>query len=134
LTPTKVNLRSTSRLKVQVEFRERTSISPEASAVKRVSPVVGVNSTFEGSLRIAAASARQTATSKPSHWPLASGAAKPARPVLSVLHEFFSCWAAPSGGGVGVSPDLCFCEGTQNCPTTVLKANVKRSSRTAMLR
>ena len=67
--------------------------------MKRVSPVVGVNSTFIGSPRTAAASARQTATSKPSHWPAASGAAKPARPVLtphfSVPRAFTSSSVAP---------------------------------------
>jgi len=57
------------------------STSPEAKAVKRVWPVVGTNSTAIGSPRTAAATARHTPTSKPSHSPLASGAAKPTRPV-----------------------------------------------------
>ena len=72
-----------SRVKVQVELRTSTSISPEASAVKRVSPVVGMNSTLVGSPSTAAATARQIATSKPLPVALASGAAKPARPVLT---------------------------------------------------
>jgi hypothetical protein len=42
-------------VKVQVELRTSTSISPEVSAVKRVSPVVGTNSTFSLSPRTAAA-------------------------------------------------------------------------------
>src|SRR6056297_2620373 len=79
--PMNSNLRSASRENVHVVLRASTSISPEASAVKRVLPVVGTNCTAFGSSSTAAATARQTATSKPSHSPFASGVEKPIKPV-----------------------------------------------------
>jgi len=80
--PTKVSCRSTSRLKVQVVFRDSMSISAERSAVKRVLPVRFLYLSLLASPNTAAATARHTSTSKPFHTPLSSGAAKPTRPVL----------------------------------------------------
>jgi hypothetical protein len=45
--------------------------------------VVGVNLTLSGSPKIAADMARQKSTSKPFQLPWSSGAAKPARPVVT---------------------------------------------------
>src|SRR5210317_1741531 len=81
--PVNSNFRSTSRENVHVVLRANMSISPDASAVKRVLPVVGTNSTAFGSPKTAAATARHTPTSKPCHSPFASGAANPTRPVVT---------------------------------------------------
>ena len=62
-------------------LRANKSTSPDASAVKRVLPVVGTNLTALPSPKTAAATARHTATSKPPQTPFASARAKPARPV-----------------------------------------------------
>src|SRR5580704_8052830 len=67
-----------SRDKVQVVLRTNTSISPDCSAVKRSFAVNGTNLTFLGSLKIAAAMARQKSTSKPVQLPCGSGKPKPA--------------------------------------------------------
>ena len=79
----KSNFRSVSRENVQVVFRASMSISPDASDVKRVLPVVGTNSTAVGSPSTAAATARHTATSKPCQTPSASGSANPGTPVVT---------------------------------------------------
>src|SRR5690606_35621762 len=66
-----------------VELRASRSTSPEESAVKRVWPVVGTYFTLVASPSTAAATALQKDTSKPDQLPLASGAAKPIRPVFT---------------------------------------------------
>ena len=77
-----MNPRSTSREKVHVVFLDKTSISPDANAGKRVLPVRFVNLTLVASPRTAAASALQYATSKPCHLALSSVYANPGKPVL----------------------------------------------------
>ena len=72
-----------SRDEVQVVLRDRTSISPDWSAVKRFLASSATNFTFLASPSTAAAMARHTSTSSPVHWPLSSGMPKPARPVLA---------------------------------------------------
>src|SRR5580704_584084 len=67
-----------SRDKVQVVLRTSTSISPDCKAVKRSFAVSGTNLTFLGSLKMAAAMARQKSTSKPVQLPCGSGKPKPA--------------------------------------------------------
>src|ERR1700733_1142655 len=67
-----------SRDIVQVVLRDNTSISPDCSEVKRLAAVSGTNLTFVGSLKIAAAMARQKSTSKPVQLPCVSGMPKPA--------------------------------------------------------
>ena len=62
-----------SRDSVQVVLRDSTSISPDCSAVKRSLADSGTNLTLVGSLKIAAAIARQTSTSSPVQLPLSSG-------------------------------------------------------------
>src|ERR1700738_4907227 len=69
-----------SRDEVQVELRASTSISLDCSAIKRSLADSGENLTLVGSLKIAAAIARQTSTSKPVQFPLSSGDEKPAKP------------------------------------------------------
>ena len=59
------------------------STSPDCSAVKRCCAVVGTYFTFSASPKIAAATARQTSTSRPVHLPWLSAGAKPATPVLT---------------------------------------------------
>src|SRR5271157_1417979 len=76
-------LDSVSRPSVQVELRDRTSICFFFKASKRSVAASGTNGTFEGSLKIAAASARQKSTSKPDHSPLSSLIEKPAMPSLT---------------------------------------------------
>ena len=107
--PVNSNLRSTSRENVHVVLRANISISPEASAVKRVLPVVGTNSTADGSPRTAAATARQTPTSKPSHSPFASGDAKPTRPVVTPqfnLPRAFTSSIVPASAAPAVRPAM----------------------------
>ncbi|MNT31013.1 hypothetical protein D3C72_1668350 [compost metagenome] len=58
-------------------WRDSMSISPDCSAWKRVLMFVRTKSTFSGSPKTAEATARQTSTSKPCIWPLASAVAKP---------------------------------------------------------
>src|SRR5207302_4205845 len=72
-----------SRESVQVVLRESTSISPDCSAVKRSLADNGTNLTLVGSLKIAAATARQTSTSSPVQLPLSSGDEKPGKPWLT---------------------------------------------------
>ena len=72
-----------SRDSVQVVLRESTSISPDCSAVKRSLADSGTNLTLVGSLKIAAAIARQISTSSPVQLPLSSGDEKPGRPWLT---------------------------------------------------
>ena len=64
-------------------LRNKISPSPEFNIVKRVLPVEGTNLTLSPSPSTAAATARQKSASKPSQRPLASGAAKPAKPVVT---------------------------------------------------
>src|SRR6185436_15669352 len=80
--PVKLKPFAESRVLVQVVLRESTSISPTCRAVNRSLAVSGTNLTLFGSLKIAAASARQKSTSKPVQLPCASGKPKPARPVF----------------------------------------------------
>src|SRR3972149_2529278 len=68
---------------VQVVLRESTSTSPDCRAVKRCCAVNGVYLTLLASPNTAAATARQTSTSRPFHTPFESGWEKPARPVLT---------------------------------------------------
>src|ERR1700761_854762 len=72
-----------SRDNVQVVLRDSTSISPDCSAVKRSLADRGTNLILLGSLKIAAAIARQTSTSIPVQLPLSSGVEKPGRPWLT---------------------------------------------------
>ena len=72
-----------SRDSVQVVLRDSTSISPDCSAVKRSLADSGTNLTLVGSLKMAAAIARQTSTSRPVQLPLSSGDEKPGRPWLT---------------------------------------------------
>src|ERR1700734_546218 len=72
-------LLSPSRPIVQLELRDSTSICLFFKASKRSEADSGTNSTFDGSLKTAAATARQKSTSNPDHWPLASLLAKPSR-------------------------------------------------------
>ncbi|CSD01007.1 Uncharacterised protein [Vibrio cholerae] len=64
-------------------LRDRTSISPDCSAVKRSFAVSGTNLTLVLSPRTAAAIAWQYSTSIPSHSPFAFGLEKPGKPVLT---------------------------------------------------
>src|SRR5215213_668592 len=66
-----------SREEVQVVLRASTSTSPDCSAVKRSLAVSATNLTLAGSLKTAAASARQKSTSSPVQLPCASGRPKP---------------------------------------------------------
>src|SRR3954468_17311299 len=66
-----------SRDEVQVVLRASTSTSPDCNAVKRSLAVSATNLTLVGSLKIAAASARQKSTSSPVQLPCASGRPKP---------------------------------------------------------
>src|SRR5438105_140011 len=67
---------------VAVVLRINRSISPDCRAVKRCGAVSGVNFTALGSLKIAAAIARQWSMSKPVQLPALSGEAKPSSPTL----------------------------------------------------
>src|SRR5215210_6381351 len=66
-----------SRDEVQVVLRASTSTSPDCSAVNRSFAVSATNFTLVGSLKTAAASARQKSTSRPVQLPCASGRPKP---------------------------------------------------------
>src|SRR5215216_4744143 len=76
-------LKSASRELVQVVLRARTSISPDLSGSKRSLAESGVNLTLAGSLKIAAARARQKSTSSPVQLPLSSGVENPGSPWLT---------------------------------------------------
>src|SRR6478736_18988 len=78
--PVKLAPSEVSRERVQVVLRESTSISPDCSAVKRSLADNGTYLTLLGSLKTAAAIARQTSTSSPVQLPLSSGSEKPASP------------------------------------------------------
>src|SRR3546814_14711203 len=77
----KVKPRSASRDRVQVVLRASMSISPDASAVKRVLPVVEVYFTLVESPNTAAATAWHTEGSKPSQFPASSVSENPGTPV-----------------------------------------------------
>ena len=70
-----------SRVSVQVVLFDSMSTSPDCSAVKRCCEVSGTYFTFSASPKIAAATARQTSTSRPTHLPWLSASMKPAVPV-----------------------------------------------------
>src|SRR5437764_3535529 len=70
-----------SRVSVAVVLLLRMSTSPDCSAVKRCCAVRGVYFTFSASPKMAAATARQTSTSSPTHLPWLSASMKPAVPV-----------------------------------------------------
>src|ERR1700761_4476152 len=92
-----------SRDNVQVVLRDSTSISPDCSAVKRSLADRGTNLILVGSLKIAAAIARQTSTSIPVQLPLSSGVEKPGRPWLTPQETMprsvtvLSVWAWTAG-------------------------------------
>jgi len=67
-----------------VVFLERISPSPAANFVNLVLPVAVVYETLLASPNTAAATALQKSTSNPCQFPLSSGAAKPAKPVLII--------------------------------------------------
>src|SRR6476660_608580 len=81
--PVKLAPSEVSRERVQVVLRESTSISPDCSAVKRYLADSGTNLTLVGSLKMAAAIARQMSTSSPVQLPLSSGVEKPGKPWLT---------------------------------------------------
>src|SRR6187402_3432603 len=81
--PAKLTPSEVSRESVQVVLRESTSISPDCSAVKRSLADNGTNLILLGSLKTAAAIARQMSTSSPVQLPLSSGEEKPGRPWLT---------------------------------------------------
>ena len=81
--PAKFRPSDVSRDSVQVVLRDSTSISPDCRAVKRSFADSGTNFTLVGSLKIAAAMARQKSTSSPVQLPLSSGAENPGRPWLT---------------------------------------------------
>src|SRR6185437_2791769 len=82
-TPVKFAPSAVSRDSVQVVLRDSTSISPDCSAVKRSFAESGTNLILVGSLKTAAAIARQMSTSRPVQLPLSSGVEKPGRPWLT---------------------------------------------------
>src|SRR6266550_3637691 len=64
-----------------VVLLDRMSTSPDCSAVKRCWAESGTYLTFSASPKIAAETARQTSTSRPTHLPWLSASMKPAVPV-----------------------------------------------------
>ena len=68
---------------VQVELRDSTSICFVCSAGKRSLADSGTNVTFVGSLKIAAARARQKSASKPLHCPSPAWIENPSTPWLT---------------------------------------------------
>ena len=68
-----------SRVSVQVVLRDRMSISPDCSAVKRCDALSGTHLIFLSSPRMAAAIALQMSTSSPVQLPWLSAAEKPGR-------------------------------------------------------
>src|SRR5437660_4631726 len=97
--PVKFRPSEVSREDVQVVLRASTSASPDWSEVKRCCAVRATNLTLVGSLKIAAASARQKSTSSPVQLPCASGRPKPPSvplaPQLSIPRDLtaLSVWA-----------------------------------------
>ena len=85
-----------SRDMVQVELRISTSTSPEASAVNRSFDDSGTNFAFVGSLKIAAAIARQYSTSRPVQLPCWSGTPKPAVPGFAPQTTWPFCFTLSS--------------------------------------
>src|SRR3954452_10174378 len=81
--PAKLAPSEVSRDKVQVVLRDSTSTSPDCSAVNRSLADSGTYFTLVGSLKIAAAMARQTSTSSPVQLPLSSSDEKAGRPWLT---------------------------------------------------
>src|SRR5262249_51108226 len=77
-TPVKFRPSEVSRDEVQVVLRASTSTSPDCNAVKRSLADRGTYLTFSASFSTAAAMARQKSTSRPVHFPCASGSPKPA--------------------------------------------------------
>ena len=75
--PVKFRPSEVSRDEVQVVLRTSRSASPDCSEVKRCCAVSATNLTLVGSLKIAAATARQKSTSRPVQLPCASGKPKP---------------------------------------------------------
>ena len=72
-----------SRVIVQDVLRANISISPACKAEKRCGELKGTNFTFFASPNVAAATARQTSTSKPVQFPLLSTEEKPGAAVLT---------------------------------------------------
>src|SRR5262245_37764620 len=99
---------SASRPNVQVELRDSTSMLLDCKAVKRSFAESGTYATLEGSLKIAAASARQKSTSKPTHWPCSPGAENPSKP-----------WLTPQIKRPRSFTDLSVCAGTAVAPKTM---------------
>ena len=64
-------------------LRANISISPACKAVKRWGELNGTNFTLLASPKVAAATARQTSTSRPVQFPLLSTEAKPGAAVLT---------------------------------------------------
>src|SRR3954454_3824689 len=97
--PVKFKPSEVSRDEVQVVLRASTSTSPDCSAVKRSFAVSATNLTLAGSLKTAAATARQKSTSRPVQLPCASGRPKPPSvplpPQLSIPRDLteLSVWA-----------------------------------------
>src|ERR1700722_455826 len=87
---------SPSRPIVQVELRDSTSICLFHNASKRSEADKGTYCTFDGSLKIAAATARQKSASNPAHWPLASLLAKPSRLGFTPQMSEPRCWTVLS--------------------------------------
>ena len=69
-----------SRVSVMVVLFDSMSTSPDCSAVKRCCEESGTYLTFSESPKMAAATARQTSTSRPTHLPWLSASMKPAVP------------------------------------------------------
>ncbi len=67
---------------LQVELRERMSTFRLCNSLKRSLASSGMNFALPGSLKIAAATARQKSTSKPLQFLLSSEYEKPGRPLL----------------------------------------------------
>src|SRR5262249_22873385 len=88
-----------SRDEVQVVLRASTSTSPDCKAVKRSLADNGTYLTFSGSFNTAAATALQKSTSRPVHFPCASGSPKPVSVLLAtqlsipVSFTALSVWA-----------------------------------------
>src|SRR3546814_15733658 len=68
---------------IAVVWGASRSISPDYKAVRRCCEVGGTALNLEASPKVAAATALHKSTSSPCHCPLASGAEKPAKPVVT---------------------------------------------------
>src|SRR6478752_10153021 len=90
-----------SRDIVQVVLRDSTSILFDWSALNRAGASSGTKATFEGSSKMAAATARQKSTSKPDQLFLSSALEKPSKPWLTPQFSTprsltaFRVWALP---------------------------------------